>query len=113
MTPSEREKYVNQDYVPRSYICVDTDMFSDEYMIASSYENMYLPESSVDYFSQFLTDKQVEVIKLRFIKGMTFGKIAEMLGITKTSVLNRLENARKKLKKLYEKGDITLPISDT
>ena len=30
MTEKEREDYVNQDYIPRSYILLDPDIFNDE-----------------------------------------------------------------------------------
>ena len=48
---------------------------------------------------KFLTEKQREVIKLTFWENMTQDQIAEKLGISRASVQDRLDGAKKKLRK--------------
>ena len=48
--------------------------------------------------SLWLTEKQQEVLWMRFIQHKTINEIAEVLGIKRRSVLARLRNAGRRLK---------------
>lgn len=53
-----------------------------------------------------LTPQQQEVVKMAFYDNMSYSEIAAELGITKTSVHERMKNAEKNIKKwLYDTGN--------
>ncbi len=52
-----------------------------------------------------LTDKQIEVLVLHYRDGYTQREIADMIGISKMSVCERLAQARKKMKKILKNFD--------
>jgi RNA polymerase sigma factor (sigma-70 family) len=103
LTPSERKKYINQDQVNRDYIFVDPDTFSttDMSIVASIYKSCSVEEYGVDDILDLLTEKQREVVVLRFIKGKSEYKIADMIGISRSGVEKRIRLARQKLRNKY------------
>ena len=48
-----------------------------------------------------MTDKQREVFVLYYQEGFNQREIGEMLGLARTTVMHRLEEALKKVKKIY------------
>lgn len=68
--------------------------------IGESPEAAYIRVETRREMLSCMTDKQREVFVLYYQKGYTQQEIAEMLGITKQSVSERLEAALKKAKKL-------------
>jgi len=99
MNEEEREEYVNQDYIPRSYILANPDTFSDE---------EYKMEWGISKKCRFpykmlrcLTQKQKQIIILFFRKEMTQKEIAKKLKIKQATVSRRLSRAIKKLKEEY------------
>jgi len=102
LTPEEREKYVNQDYINQSYILIDVDTCnSEEYSLVSLYEDFNIPDIGLEDFRDKLTKKQLEVVRLLFIDGRTTRQTGEQLSIAQTSVYDRLKGVRKKLRKIY------------
>lgn len=103
MTSVERRKYVNQDQVNRDYIFVNPDTFSttDMSIVASIYRSFSVEEYGTDELLSVLTEKQREVVVLRFIRGKSEYKIADMLGITRSAVEKRIRLARNKLRSKY------------
>lgn len=100
MTPKEREDYVNQDYVQKSYITIDVDSISTETNIASEQEFYKIPHEGIRFFKKYLTKKQYEVIMLKFYHGLSFQQMADKLNISKISAYNRYEWAKKKISKI-------------
>ncbi len=68
-----------------------------------------VPDTKTDYSLKLhnamlqLTEKQLEVIKMRYYEDLTQQEIAEILGISRDSVKSRLEGAITKLKKYINK----------
>jgi RNA polymerase sigma factor (sigma-70 family) len=94
----EREEYVNQDYVPRKYILVDTDTFENNCVIASECSERHIDEHLVQDMLNYLTDKQKKVITLYYIEGWTHKRIADLFGISESAVRSRIQWARKRLR---------------
>lgn len=51
-----------------------------------------------------LTPEQREVVEMVFYKNMSYGEIAKILNIDKSSVYARLKNAKKRIKKHIQNG---------
>lgn len=107
ISPAEREKYVNQDYVPRKYILLNPDIFDAKYNIASLYDEFHINEYDVQNLLSILTKKQKEAITLYFLEGKTQKEIAEKLGISQQAVFFRIRCARRKLEKMYKNVLVT------
>jgi RNA polymerase sigma factor (sigma-70 family) len=101
MTPKERNKYINQDFVPRSYMLVDPDTFTDEHSTVKDMFDARLETHGIEHMLSHLTDKQQEAVEMHYLHGMTLRQIGKEIGIAQQNVRNRLEFARKKLRKLY------------
>jgi DNA-directed RNA polymerase specialized sigma24 family protein len=104
LSPKQRERYVNQDYVGITYnLLYDMEHFSDEDVGIAEKSSCYgLEEYGIDGILNLLTTKQREVVLLYYLKGKSEYKIAKMLGITRGAVQKRLFLAKKRLEEKYK-----------
>ena len=105
MTPENRERYVNQDYVSRKYVLLDPDIFASETSFLELYSFLCIKEYGTDNVLNRLTDKQREAIILYYIEGKTQNYIASELHISQQAVHNRVRGCAKKLHKYEDKKD--------
>ena len=98
MTEQEREKFVNQDHVSRSYILIDPDKFSNEDV--EEYEEVERGDVPEEWL-ECLTEKQAEVIRLHYNEGMSQRKIAKKLGLGHTTVQGYIERSIRKLQEYF------------
>jgi predicted DNA-binding protein (UPF0251 family) len=108
MSDEEREKYVNQDYVGRSFSYTNPDRWPNEKSnVASLYEQISIPESALSTpcisIAGVLTPKQLEAVRLVFVEGLSYKKAGDILGIEPMSVSDRIAGARKKLRRAFNK----------
>jgi len=102
LTPSEREEYVNQDYVPRKYICTNVDTFDSEtYNMADAYDNAKLDEVGLEDLLSHLTGRQKQIVEIIYLQGRTQERVAKMLGISRSSVQTHLRRAKDRLKRAF------------
>ena len=59
-----------------------------------------------DFYGELLTDKQKEVMILYYREGYTQAEIAEMLGLGRRTVSDRIEAALKKIRKEVKPCDV-------
>lgn len=104
LSPKERERYVNQDYVGITYnLLYDMEAFSEEDVGIAEKSSCYgLEEYGIDGLLCMLTPKQKEVVVLYYLKGKSEYKIAKMLGTTRSAIQKRLALARERLREKYE-----------
>lgn len=84
----------------------EKDPFSDAYTwregrFGESPETAYIRKEAQEERLSLLTDKQREVFVLYYHDGFNQYEIAEILGIDRTSVQDRLDAALKKIKKIF------------
>jgi len=106
MTPKDREKYINQDYVPRRHFLLDPETiertFDCNTTLASYYSEFYIPEYDVRELVATLTPRQRDVVTLLFLEGCTQEAAASRLGISRIALRTHIKGARKRLKMCYK-----------
>lgn len=55
-----------------------------------------------DYYGSLLTDKQNEMLRLRYDEDLSFGEIAEILGVSRQAVLDSLNKGEAHLAEYEE-----------
>jgi len=107
MTPTERELFVNQDYVPRRYFLLDPETLektfdSVKHNIASLYIERNIPEYDVRELLATLTPRQRQAVTLIYLEGNTQEAAASKIGITRRALRTHVMCARKRLRTCYK-----------
>lgn len=88
-------------YVAKDYRCMEF-MWHEEPINVNPLDAVCRKETKEEILAA-LTDKQIEVLVLYYWDGYKMEEIAQILGISKMSVCDRLSQAKTKVKKIIEK----------
>lgn len=87
-------------------IAADVQQYN-RWLHGESVENQVFGRMMKEEMLKNLTDKQKEVMLLYYREGYTQAEIAEMLGIGRRTVSDRIEAALKKIRKEVKSGDVS------
>ena len=94
-----RKNQTHQKYIDSYEVAEETEDSVEDKIIAE--ETDAAVKNMVEKFKLVLTERQREIIHLRFVEELTIEEISKMLNINYQSVANSIQKSLQKIRKLY------------
>jgi RNA polymerase sigma factor (sigma-70 family) len=81
----------------------ELDKFEEQVPYVESFENETVERIDVEFFMSLLSDKEKELVRLKFWMGLTQEQIGEIYGVVPSAVSHRIKHILERLRGKYEK----------